>query len=177
MAPGRFVVSTVVFLFGAISPATRGQDPKLDTETLRGRELAALLEVRTVLMAQKLFAARNGGYFGPFECLSKPETCLPDFPKDEAPFLDPTHDWLVERRGYTRSFQPGPKVADEELKAAKAVAGSVRAFAFTAIPVVPGETGLRGFCGDAGGKVCFTADGSPPGVRAGRCVAPCKEMK
>ncbi len=176
MAPGRLVVLTVALL-GPFSPATRAQDQKLDQETLRGRELAALLEVRTVLMAQKLFAARNGGYFGPFECLSKPETCLQDYPKDEAPFLDPTHDWLVERRGYTRSFQPGPKLTDAELQTAKAIPGSVRAFAFTAIPVVPGETGLRAFCGDAGGKVCFTADGSPPGVRGGRCVAPCKEMK
>jgi hypothetical protein len=176
MAPGRFVVLTVALL-GALAPATRAQGPKLDAETLRGRELAALLEVRTVLMAQKLFAPKNGGYFGPFECLSKPETCLQDFPKDEAPFLDPTHDWLVERRGYARSFQPGPKVVDAELQAAKAVPGSVRAFAFTAIPVVAGETGLRAFCGDAGGKICFTADGSPPGVRDGRCVAPCKELK
>lgn len=176
MGRGRFIGLTAA-LFGALPPASRAQDARLDPETLRGRDRTALLDVRTVLMAEKLFAARNGGYFGPFECLTRPEACLADFPKEDAPFLDPTHDWLATRLGYARSFQLGPKVADDELGAAKAIPGSVRTFAFTAIPVKAGETGLRAFCGDAGGKVCFTADGSPPGVRDGRCVAPCKEMK
>lgn len=176
MTPGRFVVLTVALL-ATLSPATRAQDAKLDPETLRGRDRMALLDVRTVLMAQKLFAARNGGYFGPFECLTKPEACLEAFPKDEAPFLDPTHDWLATRLGYARSFQLGPKAADAELRPASAVPGSARTFVFTAIPVVAGETGLRAFCGDAGGKICFTVDGTPPGVRDGRCVAPCKEMR
>ena len=176
MARGRFIGLTMALL-GALAPATRAQDQRLDAETLRGRDRTALLDVRTVLMAQKLFAARNGGYFGPFECLTKPEACLADFPKDEAPFLDPTHDWLATRLGYARSFQLGPKVPDDELSPAGAIPGSVRAFVFTVTPVVAGETGLRAFCGDAGGKICFTADGSPPGVRDGRCVPPCKELK
>ncbi len=176
MARGWFI-GLMVALLGAPSPATRAQDPKLDEETLRGRDRAALLDVRTVLMAEKLFAARNGGYFGPFECLTKPEACLADFPKDGAPFLDPSHDWLATRLGYTRSFQLGPKTADAELASASAIPGSVRTFVFTAIPVKAGETGLRAFCGDGGGKICFTADGAPPAVREGRCVPPCKEMK
>jgi hypothetical protein len=176
MGRGRLIGLTAALL-GALPPASRAQDTRLDPETLRGRDRTALLDVRTVLMAEKLFAARNGGYFGPFECLTKPEACLADFPEDEAPFLDPTHDWLATRLGYARSFQLGPKVADDELVPAKAIPGSARTFAFTAIPVKAGETGLRAFCGDAGGKICFTADGSPPGVRDGRCVPPCKEMK
>ena len=176
MARGWFMGLTVALL-GALSPAARAQETRLDAETLRGRDRMALLDVRTVLMAQKLFAVRNGGYFGPFECLSKPEDCLAGFSKDEAPFLDPTHDWLATRLGYARSFQLGPKVADDELHPAQAVPGSVRTFAFTAIPVKAGETGLRAFCGDASRKICFTADGAPPGVRDGRCVPPCKELK
>jgi len=176
MARGWFIGLTVALL-GAPSPATRAQDTKLDEETLRGRDRAALLDVRTVLMAEKLLAARNGGYFGPFECLTKPEACLADFPKDGAPFLDPSHDWLATRLGYTRSFQLGPKTADAELASASAIPGSVRTFVFTAIPVKAGETGLRAFCGDGGGKICFTADGAPPGIRAGRCVPPCEALK
>jgi hypothetical protein len=176
MARGWFMGLTVALL-GALSPAARAQETRLDAETLRGRDRMALLDVRTVLMAQKLFAARNGGYFGPFECLTKPEACLADFPKDAAPFLDPTHDWLATRLGYARSFQLGPKASDDELNAARAVSGSARTFAITAIPVKAGETGLRAFCGDASGKICLTADGASPGVRDGRCVPPCKELK
>jgi len=176
MARGRLIGLTMALL-GAVSAATRGQESKPDPEALRGRDRTALLDVRTVLMAAKLFAARNGGYFGPFACLTKPEACLAGFPKDEAPFLDPTHDWLATRLGYAREFHPGPKVADDELKAAGAIPGSVRAFAFTAVPVVAGETGIRGFCGDARGKICFTPDGALPGVRDGRCGPPCREMK
>ncbi len=170
----RFLTVALVGLSSLGPPA---QDAKLDEEALRGRDRAALLNVRTVLLAQKQFASRNGALYGPFECLTKPETCLPDFPKEDAPFLDPTYDWLETRLGYERRFHPGPKATEDELRRAKAVPDSLKAFAFTAVPVKSGETGLRAYCGDATGKICFTADGATPGIREGRCVPPCQELK
>jgi hypothetical protein len=157
---------------GAVS-----QDARPDAEALRGRDRTALLDVRTVMLAEKFFAARNGGLFGPFECLTRPETCLPDFPAEEAPFLDPTHDWLATRLGYARTFHPGPKAGADDVRKARAVAASLKGFAFTAVPVKAGESGLRAFCGDSTGKICVTDDGSPPGLRDGRCAPPCKELK
>jgi hypothetical protein len=106
VARGLFNGQSKIRVRLAPDDALRIQHERLG-RTLRGRDRMALLDVRTVLMAQKLFAARNGGYYGPFECLTKPETCLADFPKEEAPFLDPTHDWLVTRE-VLRSSQAAP---------------------------------------------------------------------
>ena len=46
-----------------------------------------------------------------------------------------------------------------------------------AVPLVPGESGVRSFCGDHTGRVCVVADGSLPPVKDGTCATPCTEMK
>jgi hypothetical protein len=168
-----------IFLGAALLGASPlgAQEVKPDAETLRGRDRTALLDVRTILGAAKQYAARNGGLYGPMDCLTRPETCRADFPKDDPPFLDPTHDWLETRLGYVRKFLPGPAATEDEIRKSNAAPGSLRSFAFTAVPIKAGETGLRAFCGDVSGKICFTADGGAPGVRDGRCVAPCQEFK
>lgn len=50
--------------------------------------------------------------------------CLPDFPREDAPFLDPTYEWLETRLGYERRFHAGPKATEDELLRAKAIPGS-----------------------------------------------------
>ncbi len=153
------------------------QEDKPDAETLRGRERMALLDVRTILMAGRQFAGWNGGYFGELRCLTAPESCLPAFPKDEAPLLDPTHDWLAPRLGYVRKFHPGPPADEEARLRVSAAAGSLKSFAFTVAPEKPGQTGIRAFCGDSTGKVCAMAKGEEPPVKDGRCASPCQELK
>ncbi len=56
----------------------------------------------------------------------------------------------IEKHGYRLTLRPGP------------VPG---AFAWVAVPKEPGTSGVRGFCGDSGGVLCFTADGRAPRVR------------
>ncbi len=150
---------------------------KLDAETLRGRDRSALLDVRTVIMAGRQFAAANHSLFGPLSCLTHPEACLPAFPTDAAPFLDPTHDWLAARLGYVRKFHSGPPVNEDEIQRTGVAPSSLKSFAFTAHPQKAGETGLRGFCGDSSGRICITRDGSEPRVKDGRCASPCEELK
>src|SRR5262245_34711736 len=125
MARARWLVP---FLACPLALFAAMQESKPDADTLRTRERAALLDVRTVLVAAKQFASGNGGYFGELRCLTAPEACLPDYPKDQAPLLDPTHDWLVTRLGYVRKFHPGPTVDEETRLRAKAAPGSVRSF-------------------------------------------------
>src|SRR4249920_341578 len=161
---------------GAADPAA-AQESKPDAETLRSRDRMVLLDVRTVLMAARQFASRNGGYFGELRCLTAPESCRPDFPKEEGPLLDPTHDWLATRLGYVRKFHPGPLVDEETGLRDGAATGSLKAFAFTVAPETPGQTGLRSFCGDSTGKVCAVASGAEPTVKEGRCRPPCQELK
>jgi len=176
MGRGSWIVLAAALQVGG-TEGTAPQEGPVDAETLRVRDRAVVLDVRTVMMAARLFAARNGAYYGPFECLTRPETCLPGFPPEEAPFLDPTHDWLETRHGYERKYHLGPKAGEGDAERVGAVAESYRSFAFTAVPARPGQTGIRAFCGDSSGKICFTADGSPPGVRDGKCAPPCKELK
>jgi hypothetical protein len=47
---------------------------------------------------------------------------------------------------------------------------SVASYAYVAVPIQRNQTGVRGFCGDANGIVCFTPDGSEPEVVDGACV-------
>lgn len=160
-----------------VAASSLAAEEKPDVEMLRTRERIAMLDLRTVLMAGKEYAALNGGYFGPPECLTAPEKCRPDLPKDQGPLLDPTHDWMATRIGYDRKFHPGP-VADEEARVrAKAAPGSLKAYAFTVTPTKAGETGLRSFCGDSTGKFCAMASGVEPPVRDGRCMPVCKELQ
>ena len=167
----------VVFLASLQALLANGQEAKPDAETLRMRERAALLDLRTVLMAAREYARGNGGYFGDLRCLTVPEGCRPDDPKDKAPLLDPTHDWLATRLGYVRRFHPGLLVDEATRVGAGSAAGSLKSFAFTVRPTTPGQTGLRAFCGDFTGKVCVVASGEEPLVKDGRCQPPCKELK
>ncbi len=171
---GRLV--PILAALGVAMPAG-GQEEKPNVETLRARERMALLDVRSVLMAARQFAGWNGGYHGEIRCLTAPEQCQPDLAKDQAPLLDPTHDWLATRLGYVRKFHPGPPADEEDRIRVRAATGSLRGFAFTVAPEKPGVTGLRAFCGDSSGKVCAMADGTEPPVKEGRCAAPCKELK
>jgi hypothetical protein len=52
-------------------------------------------------------------------------------------------------------------------------------FAYTAVPEAPGETGIRGFCGDSTALICFTLDGREPGVTPeGKCdLSTCQELR
>ena len=145
-------------------------------DELKARERHALLNVRTVLLAGKTYAASNGSLFGELACLTKPASCGSAYPAD-APFpLDPTYAWEGVKLGYHRRFHPGPKADDEEAQHARAAPGSLKAFAYTTAPVKAGETGLRAFCGDSSGRFCVTKDGREPPVRAGRCD-PCQKLE
>jgi hypothetical protein len=158
------------------SPAAAAEPEALSREDLQARERAALLVVQSVLAAEKLYAAANGSYFDDLRCLGQPWACIPGFPPDAAPFLDPTYDWLEPRLGHARAFHPGPRATPEEIARAGASPSSLEGFAFTIAPLRPGASGLRAFCGDSRGRVCVRADGLAPPVKNGLCD-PCKKLE
>lgn len=160
------------FLLVAGAPAADTVTP----EELKARERHAILNVRTVLLAGKIYAASNGSLFGQLSCLKDPASCGKDWPADAAFPLDPTYEWEGLKLGYVRRFHPGPRVDDEAARRAGAAAGSLSAFAYTAAPDRPGETGLRAFCGDTSGRLCATGDGREPPVKDGRCD-PCRKLE
>lgn len=113
--------------------------------------------IRRVVEAEARQARGNGGLFVPLERLGLAEAALP------------------ERSGYRWSFHPVPASA-EELSRTGVAAGSLRAYAYSAVPVrAPGDwapTGLYGFCGDSEGRFCRTRSGKAPLVDEGRCPPP-----
>jgi hypothetical protein len=131
-------------------------------------EHAALRDIRAIQSAQAAYRTVNGGLAdAKLECLVQPSSCLHGYPADAVHFLDASQAALGEKRGYRRSFRPGPPPDEIPLRGS---ATSVRSFAYLAVPVEAGETGVRGFCGDSSGNVCFTVDGTaPPLLADGTC--------
>jgi len=126
-------------------------------------------DTRTVIAAETAYASTNGEQYDVLECLVAPTRCRPRY---EGPtFLDATL-LRTEKSGYRRTFHPGPRVEPADRKAGMSPT-SLRSFAYVAVPIVPGRTGVRGFCGDDTGVICFTIDGTAPRVVAGRCAQPC----
>lgn len=136
--------------------------PSLLKARVAANESAAIGDIRTVISAQMAYQSINGGlYDARLECLSTPSHgCSPGATADAPPFLDTELASLAPKNGYERRFQPGPPPLGLDAEANSP--SSVTSFAYVAVPLVPGQTGTRAFCGDSTGIVCFTADGREP---------------
>jgi hypothetical protein len=173
--------SLLAATLAALAVGSAAQTPEPPPEAasadeIKSRERMVLLGISTVLMAEKMYAAANGSYYGEIKCLTRPSDCIPGHDPNAATFLDPTYDWLDTRLGYVRKFYAGPTVPEDLIKRQRAAPASFASFAFTATPAKPGVTGRRAFCADSTGKICFSPDGREPPVRNGRCD-PCKRLE
>jgi type II secretory pathway pseudopilin PulG len=139
-------------------------------------ESAAIADVRTVISAEAVYQSASGGYYGPPPCLAGPTTCLPAYSGPS--FLDTDLASATVKNGYRRTFHAGPAVhAPTGTPGIPAQIGSLESFAYTAVPVEPGKTGIRGFCGDSTGRICVTSDGSEPAVTGGACDPGCPDLR
>lgn len=157
-------------------PSPTAAAEAVSAEGIRSRERMAIVALSTLLQAEKTYAARNGRLFDEVRCLVAPAACIPGFPAEEAPFLDPTYPWLEPRLGYARKLHAGPRATPDQIARASASPSSLTAVAFTVTPVVPGKTAGRAFCGDSSGRMCVSADGREPPVKDGKCE-PCKKLE
>ncbi len=128
-------------------------------------ESGTLGDIRTIVSAQAAYQSANAGYYDRLECLAAPRACLPSYPETAPTFLDSYLASGFNKSGYRRHFIAGSR-APQGL-----TASSMSSYAYIAVPIVPGETGVRGFCADGQGVICTTSDGSMPFVRDGRCVS------
>jgi hypothetical protein len=140
---------------------------------IAANEAVAVGDTRTIITAEMLFMSLTNGSFGELRCLTRPSDCIEGIPTEQ--LLDPALTSSTEKNGYRRKFHMGARVASP--KAIGKPSPFVKSFAYTAVPVAPGETGVRGFCGDSTGRVCVTADGSEPAVVGATCPTPCTELK
>ena len=148
--------------------------PSLMRARVSANEAATIGDIRTVISAEAAYQSYSGGYYGPPECLAAPATCLPAYSGPN--FLEPEFASATVKSGYRRTFHPGSAVASGSDGTA-APRGSLESFAYVAVPREPGKTGIRGFCGDAKGRICFTTDGSPPAVTGGLCDPRCTDLR
>jgi hypothetical protein len=134
-------------------------------------EATAIGDVRTVMSAEKDYAALNGGRYGTLECLAGRAACGGSLPPT-GPLLD-ARLLSAERMGFRRVFHPGSPAPGASPLA-------LTSFAYTAVVIEWGRMGVRSFCGDDRDVVCWTP-GPPPPVVGGRCdigpESPCQVLR
>lgn len=129
--------------------------PSLLRARVSANEAATIGDVRTMISAEAAYQSVSGGYYGPPRCLAAPTACLPAY--SGPTLLHPDLASATVKNGYRRTFHPGPGASD-----------NLESFAYTAVPVEPGKTGNRAFCGDSSGRVCAVKSGEIDAA-AGAC--------
>jgi type II secretory pathway pseudopilin PulG len=161
LAIGGIAASAVCFLTVPIIAAIA--IPSLLRARTSANESAAIGDVRTVISAQAAYQSANGGYYAStLDCLVAPTSpgCIPSYPATGPTFIDPSLATTGPKSGYLRSFVaiPAPPDVDPKLVGRNSAAS----FLYGAVPAKPGNTGIRGFLGDASGMICYSTDGSMP---------------
>ena len=137
-----------------------------------GNESLAIGDIRTMISAQAIYQVSNGGFYDVPECLVSPQRCIPAYPANAPTFIDSQlGQTTVVRQGYRRTFYPGPAAEPSAIREMKASPTSITSYAYIAVPRSPGRTGVRAFCGDGTGRICYTTDGSVPRIDQGLCAA------
>lgn len=109
------------------------------------------------------------GYKG--ECLIKPASCSEEY-AGETEFIGAEMS-APERGAYRFTLHPGPRISSPNGRP------RTMAFAYTAVPLKPGETAGFAFCVDDTGDICEVASGAAPAVSGGRCrrEPPCQPLR
>lgn len=169
MAIAGIVLSGLAIPCGGIVAAIA--IPSFLRARVSANEAVAIGDTHSVISAEAAYQSQNNGFYGPLACLSKPDGCIPGYAGPT--FLDAQLASAAAKGGYTRTFHPGPPAPADP----RVAPNSLVSFAYTAVPVQMGQTGVRGFCGDASGMVCQTMDGSAPPVSEGTCAQPCTPLR
>ena len=160
----------------ALGPAVGlGQDSSA-AATIARNERAAVSDLRVIISGEAAYQSTNQGWYDNLGCLHKPSKCIPGYPADAPVFLtDEALASLRDKDGYKRKFHALAPETDRDTQ--KTSPSSLALYAVTMVPITPGKTGQRGFCGDASGVICFTQDGSEPKPTQGVCPAFAEEGK
>jgi type IV pilus assembly protein PilA len=152
--------------------------PSLLRARVSANESATVGDIRTVISAQAAYQSANGGFYElVFTCLTAPSNgaCIPSYPSAAPTFLDSQLTALLSKSGYNRSWDPGVVVAPIPLTSSP---GSTGTYAYHATPATPNQTGVRGFGGEASGRICFTSDSTPVPVGAAGTLSPtCNDLR
>jgi hypothetical protein len=135
----------------------------------RFTEARAIGDLRTILSAEQVYQAANAGCYGPLWCLAAPSRCLAGYPEQAPVFLSSDVFGRPVRCGYRFTFHPGPPVTGGEARCKEPGVDRHESFCVTAVPVAPGESGVRAFCADGSGLLWVSPEGTLPPSSGGAC--------
>lgn len=148
--------------------------PSLLRARVAANEAAAIGDLRTMVSAQTAYGSVNGGLPDRLECLATPDRCLPQHQAGSPAFLDASM-LTPTRRGYRFEFVPGAPARAAATGTAVS-ASSIESWAYLAVPVQPGQTGVRAFCADMSGVVCTSPAGQLGAAEGGACPQDCTPL-
>ncbi len=152
--------------------------PSLMRARVSANESATIGDIRTVISAQATYQSANGGWYDSnLFCLSTPsDSCIPSYPSSAPVFIDRQIAARTAKSGYARSFTGSGSVGTIDTTIQSPT--SVASYLYAATPVSVGQSGVRGFAGDATGIICYTTDGTIPTTTAGAALSPsCNALK
>lgn len=166
------VLSVVVmpFVLGIVAAIAI---PSLLRARVAANEAATIADIRAVMSAQAAYQAANGGYYDRLDCLAAPATCRPGY-SGAAPLAAELAHAEV-KSGYRRVLHGTP--ADASQLPAGVSPSSLTAYAYVAVPATRNQTGVRSFCGDASGRICYEPDGSEIEPVGGACPSDCADLR
>jgi hypothetical protein len=177
MAIGGIVCSGLALLLLPLAIIAAIAIPSLMRARVSANEASAIGDIRTMISGQVAYSVSNGGFYDTPACLAAPDGCLRDYEPGMPTFIDAEQASLVDQRGYRWRFYQGPSPSRAQIQRQGLSPSSIESFAYVAVPISPGTTGIRGFCGDSTGRICFSADGSEPPVVGGLCAPDCMELR
>jgi Domain of unknown function (DUF4190) len=131
--------------------------------------IVAAIAIPSLLRA-RISANANGGLYDTPRCLAEPSGCIPGYSASGPTFLDSHLASLGMKSGYVRTFHPGPPA--DQLDPAVSSRTSILGYVFVAVPADVGRTGVRAFCADHTGMICYTVSSSEPLPVDGACPPP-----
>ena len=131
--------------------------PSLLRARVSANEAGTIGDIRSVISAQAAFQSAASGWYAPITCLSTPASCIVNYPVAAPTFADSTIAALSPKSGYNRTFSPG--APPNPAPPATVLTNVVDGYCYGASPSTIGQTGVRGFGGDASGRVCQNITG------------------
>jgi type IV pilus assembly protein PilA len=144
--------------------------PSLLRARVSANESGMIGDSRTVISAQATYASANSNmYDTALTCLSVPSACIPSYSSVAPTFLDPNVAIdTAAKSGYARSYtgRCGPNsvcvVQAGNPLAPINSATSGDQYVYSGTPITANRTGVRGFCADDSGVICFDMGGTAP---------------
>jgi type IV pilus assembly protein PilA len=130
--------------------------PSLLRARVSANEAGTIGDVRSIISAQAAFQSAANGWYAPITCLNSPSGCINNYPTNAPTFADSTMAAMTPKSGYNRTFINGlpPNPMPSTLT------GVLDGFCYGATPSTQNQTGVRGFGGDASGRVCQNVTGA-----------------